>query len=195
MNRNFKFITFLLFILYSLLFTSSVFAHKVNIFAYVEDDTVYTESYFPDGKKVKNAEVEVYDSSGNKVLDGKTDEKGLFSFKPPWKDNFKIVINASMGHKGSYVISKEEVPDVAEEKKSKISKPQEPEAREVSRVDLDQIEKIINTSFDKKLIPVIKELKMQEKKVSLTEIIGGIGYIFGVFGIMLYFVSRGKRRD
>ena len=27
----------------------SVFAHKVNIFAYVEGDKVYTESYFNDG--------------------------------------------------------------------------------------------------------------------------------------------------
>lgn len=47
---------------YYLLFTSTAFAHKVNIFAYVEGDTVYTESYFPDGKKVESGLVEVYDS-------------------------------------------------------------------------------------------------------------------------------------
>jgi nickel transport protein len=32
----------------------SVFAHKVIIFAYVEGDIVYTESYFSDGKKCMN---------------------------------------------------------------------------------------------------------------------------------------------
>jgi len=192
-NRNFKFITFLLFILCSLLFISSVFAHRVNIFAYVENDTVYTESYFSDGKTVKNGEVEVYDSSGNKVLEGKTDKNGLFNFKMPKKDNLKIVINASMGHKGSYTISKDEFPDVAEEKKSKISKPQDFKTKEVSHVDLDQIRKIVNTSLDKKLIPLVKELKKQKKKISFTEIVGGIGYTFGIFGIIFYFVSKRKR--
>ena len=29
--------------------SSTAMAHKVNIFAYVEDGVVYTESYFPDG--------------------------------------------------------------------------------------------------------------------------------------------------
>ncbi len=192
-NRNFKFITFLFFILYSLLFTSSVFAHRVNIFAYVENDTVYTESYFSDGKKVKNGEVAVYDSSGNKALEGKTDKNGLFKFKTPKKDNLKIVINASMGHKGSYTISKDEFPDFAEEKKRKISKYQEFKTKEVSRVDLDQIREIVDNSLDEKLIPLVKELRRQEKKISFTEIIGGIGYIFGIFGIIFYFISRRKQ--
>jgi len=30
----------------------SAFAHKVNIFAYMEEDKVYTESYFNDGKDI-----------------------------------------------------------------------------------------------------------------------------------------------
>ena len=46
---------------------SLAFTHKVNIFAYVEGDTVYTESYFSDGKKVEGGVVEVYDSEGNKL--------------------------------------------------------------------------------------------------------------------------------
>ncbi|GAI20495.1 unnamed protein product [marine sediment metagenome] len=59
---------------------SVVFAHKVNVFAYAEGDTVYTESYFSDGTKVKGGIVEVYDSQGTKLLAGKTDENGEFNF-------------------------------------------------------------------------------------------------------------------
>lgn len=95
--------------LYLLLSAPACFAHKVNIFAYVEGDTVYTESYFPDGKKVEGGKIEVYDSQENKLLEGVTDRKGQFNFKSPKKDNLKIVLIASMGHKNSYTLSKNEL--------------------------------------------------------------------------------------
>ena len=91
--------------------SSAALAHKVNIFAYVEDGLVYTESYFPDGRPVENGAVEVYDSQGNKMLEGVCDKEGLFSFKVPQKDDLTIVINASMGHKNNFILKKEEIGD------------------------------------------------------------------------------------
>ena len=99
----------LIYCLFLLAISSFAFAHKVNIFAYVEGDTVYTESYFPDGKKVEGGRVEVYDSQGKKLLEGVTDAQGQFNFKPTKKDDLKIVINASMGHRNSYVLSRDEL--------------------------------------------------------------------------------------
>lgn len=85
-------------------------AHKVNIFAYAENGTVYTESYFPDGKMVEAASVEVFDGAGKKLLEGKTDRDGHFSFPvPARKEDLTIVINASMGHKNSFVLKKTEM--------------------------------------------------------------------------------------
>ena len=85
-------------------------AHKVNIFAYVEKGVVFTESYFPDGKKVEEGIVEVLDGSGKKLLEGKTDKEGLFSFPlPAKKEDLTIVLNASMGHKNSFVLKKSEM--------------------------------------------------------------------------------------
>jgi len=85
-------------------------AHKVNIFAYVEKGMVFTESYFPDGKKVEEGIVEVLDGSGKKLLEGKTDKEGLFSFPlPAKKQDLTIVLNASMGHKNSFILKKSEM--------------------------------------------------------------------------------------
>ncbi|GAH32230.1 unnamed protein product [marine sediment metagenome] len=39
----------------------SVLAHKVSIFAYIEGDKIYTESYFSDGTKCVNSKIEVFD--------------------------------------------------------------------------------------------------------------------------------------
>jgi len=186
-------IIFLLFTLYSSLFTTSAFAHKVNIFAYVEGDTVYTESYFPDGRKVEGGVVEVYDSQGNKLLEGKTNEEGQFNFKPPKKDDLKIVLIASMGHKNSYALSKDELPEIKLEQRLQEPKPKEFEVEEISQVNLDQIKRIIDSSLDKKLKPIMRELaKTQQRKVSFREAIGGIGYILGIMGIIAYFLGKNK---
>jgi len=69
-----------------ILFDMPALAHKVSIFAWVEGDTVYTQSKFSKGKRVKNSSVIVFDSDGNKLLEGKTDDKGEFSFKIPKKN-------------------------------------------------------------------------------------------------------------
>jgi len=180
--------------LFLLTITSFVFAHKVNIFAYVEGDTVYTESYFSDGKKVDGGKVEVYDSQGNKLLEGETDKDGQFNFKLPKKDDLKIVLIATMGHRASYTLSKDELPDIAMMpglKKSGFE--EESKVKGSTQVDLDQVKEVIDSCLDEKLKPVMRELaKMQQKKISFTEVIGGIGYIFGITGIIFYFV--GKKR-
>lgn len=177
--------------LLSLMTASVVFAHKVNIFAYMEGDTVYTESYFPDGTKVKGGIVEVYDSQGTKLLEGKTDENGQFNFRPPKKDDLKIVLVASMGHKNSYTLSADELPDIIAAQKPEKAEPQEFKVKEVAEVNLDQIKRIIDSSLDEKLKPIMRQLtKAQQRKVSFTEVIGGIGYIFGIMGIILYFFSK-----
>ncbi len=178
---------------------SASFAHKVNIFAYVEGDTVYTESYFSDGTKVKEGIVQVYDSQGTKLLEGKTNENGEFNFKSPRKDNLKIVLLASMGDKNTYTLSANELPDIIVAEKPEKAEPKESKVKEAAPVHLDQIKRIIDTSLDEKLKPIMRELaRTQQKGVSFTEVIGGIGYIFGIMGIILYFASKkrgGKKKD
>jgi len=92
-----------------LLLSTAAQAHKVNLFAYAEGGKIYTESYFPDGKKVEGGKIMVYDSRNNLILEGVTDSEGLFSFDIPKLDDLNIVINASMGHKNSFKLKKSEV--------------------------------------------------------------------------------------
>lgn len=92
-----------------LVLSMPAFAHKVNIFAWVEGDTVHTESYFPDGRVVHNGTVSVYDSEDSLILKGVTDEEGLFSFPVPKGDDLTIVLDASMGHRATYRLSAEEL--------------------------------------------------------------------------------------
>jgi nickel transport protein len=99
--------TFLVTLAFCAVFISipkETFAHKVSIFAYLEGDTVFTESYFADGKGVKNGRIEVYSDNGDKLMEGITDESGNFNFKLPACQSLKIVLHASMGHRSEYYL-------------------------------------------------------------------------------------------
>lgn len=175
-----------------------VFAHKVNIFAYLEGDKVYTESYFNDGKKCIDSKIEVLDNQGNKLLEGLTDEEGMFSFEIPSEDivdgDLKVVLTASMGHRAEYTISADELGDTVVSIEEKLEEPISVASPETILVDLKEIQLIIEDTLDEKLKPIMREMreikKSQEDRISPTEIIGGIGYIIGIFGIIAYFLSR-----
>jgi nickel transport protein len=173
----------------------SVFAHKVNIFAYAEGEKIYTESYFNDGKKCIDSKIEVFDNQENKLLEGLTDKEGEFSFEVPSEDgDLKIVLTASMGHQAEYSILADELSSTAGLIKEEPEEPVSLISPETSLVDLKEIQSIIEDTLDEKLKSIMREMreikKSQEDKISPTEIIGGIGYIIGIFGIIAYFLSR-----
>jgi nickel transport protein len=58
----------------------------------------------------------------------------------------------------------------------------------------EEIKELIEDSLDRKLRPIVRMLtESQSKGPSVNEIVGGIGYIFGLMGVALYFKNRGKR--
>lgn len=96
-------------LLLSFWLSGTALAHKVNLFAYAEGGSVYTESYFPDGRPVTGGKVLVFDDHETLLLEGTTDNDGLFQFAIPALSELKIVIEATMGHKNSYRLPKDEV--------------------------------------------------------------------------------------
>ena len=170
----------------------SVFAHKVNVFAYVEGKKIYIESYFNDGKKCIDSKIEVFDNQGNKLLEGLTDKEGKFSLEVPSEDgDLKVVLTASMGHRAEYSISADELRGAVGLIKEEPEEPVSIVSSETSLVDLKEIQSIIEDTLDEKLKPIMREIKKsREDKISPAEIIGGIGYIIGIFGIIAYFLSR-----
>ena len=199
---------------YCLLFASFAYAHKVNIYAYAEDGMVHSESYFVDGTKCKHSVLEVFDGrDGTKLLEGKTDEEGKFSFKIPNATSLRLVLHASMGHQAEFTLGEDEVreamgvkqsaksPSIKAPSKSEGSAPMKTQKKETAEVSVSELkgisksemEAIVESAVDKKLQPVMRMLvKLQESsgKPGITEIIGGIGYIIGILGIVAYFKAR-----
>ena len=217
-TTDFPYILYVCFVILIIpLIPSVAQSHKVNIFAYAEDDKIFTESYFNDGSPCKDSMIQVYDPDGNELLHGKTDEEGIFSFKIPQRADLRIVLTASMGHKAEYRMPATEIPDILSKKTNEpipSARPQEGLEKEkpvknadqnirddssqpLIAFDLDQIRSVVedavDRSIEKRMKPLIHSMvRTQTSRVSLTDIIGGIGYIFGIMGIILYFKKRKK---
>ena len=168
-------------------------AHKVIIFAWIEGDTVFTESKFSGGREATGAQVLVFDRDGKQLLEGKTNNKGEFSFKIPKLTDLRIVLNAGMGHKAEWTILESEIQEASGVLGSKrTAESSQPIAVGLSKAE---IKELIEDSLDRKLRPIVRVItESQSKGPSVTEIVGGIGYIFGLMGLALYFKNRGKKR-
>lgn len=179
------------------LFVVFVFGHKINIFGTVKGNRVYTQSYASDGGKIKGGMIEVYDKAGNKLLTGKTDSLGEYSFTIPKKDDLKIVVIGGMGHRAETIISVDELPEIKPAVVKKETKPTtEKEVvpnKEVMSIDTLLLRQTIEDVLRSQLHPVLKMIAEQKKEtISFTEIIGGIGYIIGIIGIAMFFMSKRK---
>jgi len=170
-------------------------AHKVTIFAWLEGDTVFTESKFSGGKEAKGAQVLIFDKEGKQLLEGKTDNKGEFSFMVPKLTDLRIVLNAGMGHRAEWMIPESEIQEAGAYSVSKKGgESSQPTGAGGISVNKEEIKGLIEESLERKLRPIVRMMaELQSKGPSVTEIVGGIGYIFGLMGVALYFLSRRKK--
>lgn len=190
----------------------NAYSHRVHVFAWAEKDMIHCQGYFSKGQKAKDALIEVFEQEGNKLLDGRTNEKGEFSFKTPKRTDLKIVLTTKMGHRNDFVISAKEIEEASGISSLPERSPGSAEKATVGKhtekglkgptphtghagLTADEINSIVEKALDKKLAPLLNLMKKSKRQgPSFTEIIGGIGFIFGIMGVLLYFKSRKERR-
>ncbi len=173
--------------------SSPAIAHKINIFAWVEGQTVLTESYFTGGKMIEGGLVEVFSPAGQKLLEGRTDQKGEFSFKLSQKTDLLLVLTASMGHKSDFTLKVENADEAAPSAESAKTKGEL--SPDTITVDMRQLRTVMEEALDLRLKPIYRSLAdaQREESPSLTDIVGGLGYIIGIMGLVLYVRSRKKK--
>lgn len=192
-------------------FTSTMaFAHNVTVFAWVEGTRIVTESKFGGGRKAKGAVIEVFDDQNIKLLEGKTDGRGLFSFPIPKRSRLKVVLTAGAGHQSSWTVPAEDIIDAMERGPEPVTeKRPHPEAeggngdigslarpaaeKPSDTIRTEDISRAVETAVDKKLHPVIAKLdrlQAEHERARWKDVLGAIGYILGLVGLGAYIRYR-----
>jgi len=144
-------------------------AHQeVKLFATTEGNLIKGYAYWPGGRRIPQAKIQVWDSE-KLIGETSTDARGEFYYPVTSRDNYQFILDLDDGHFTSYTVTfNDPLPSLK-------ASPNEA-----------AIEKIVNKAIN----PLREQIEAYEEKIWLHDILGGIGYIFGIMGLYLILKQR-----
>jgi len=119
MNSRTNFGTSILTALLALVFSvRPAMAHRLGADCTIRGKEVQVEAFFSDNTSAKGARVSVLDSNKNSVIEGRTDDKGAWSFPAPEPGIYRVIVEAGNGHRAEITI---DVPQTSQQAKGSLS--------------------------------------------------------------------------
>ncbi|MGE4299178.1 MAG: hypothetical protein AB7E47_14265 [Desulfovibrionaceae bacterium] len=192
----------------ALLWAHPAQAHRLNVFAYAEGDAIFLESSFNSGRPAMGATVTLTDeTSGDVLATGETDDKGACSMPIPAKAregrlDLEVVVDAGGGHKGSWPLAAAEylgadaaataaAPPMDADAAPRNDAPAQVATGGVPAMDEAVLARVVEAAVEKKIAPMRAMLmEAQMAGPGVAEVVGGIGWIFGLMGVAAYMKSR-----
>ena len=169
-----------------------LWAHRVEIYAWVEGEKIFTKSVFSGGHSAAHSKIEVFDNNGKRLITGKTDSQGMFSFPLPKNRGLRIVLHSPTGHGAELKLKAGEIP-IKTDHQQRWTTDEDLPISPVPCMSREEMRALMEEVLDEKLGPVQKSLAMSQKRgPGITEILGGIGYIVGLMGLAIA-ISRRKK--
>ncbi len=185
-------------------------AHRVLVFAFVEGDKIQVEAKFVPDTPVRQGTVRVLEATaGRELLTGTTDDQGRFSFPIPAEAkgkrlNLRIVVEAAMGHRGEWLLKADTYlpPAAAESEAAPAAAAGTPAPAALPPgppptpgPSPEALEAALHRALERHLAPMKEMLaELSQRRTTLPDVLGGIGYIVGFFGLWAYFQSRRRNR-
>jgi nickel transport protein len=190
-----------------LLAASSSFAHRVNIYAWLEGDSVQVRCAFSRSSPVKNGRITVYAATdGGELLSGVTDDEGVFRFSVPERakeSGLRIRINAGEGHENEWRMEAREFaarevtaaeaapPPRQDDEGPAMETPMSPAVQKAASPQ--DVRRIVSELMEANFAPLRRDLAaLANPEPGLKEIVGGLGWLVGLAGLILYFRNRKK---
>lgn len=204
------------------LINAPALAHKVIISAFAEGDIIEGDIGFSNGDMAINSLIEVLDQDGNVIDTTMTDGEGIFQYKPTKAVPLTFKANLGQGHVAIYTLPVDELPAIVKnavsETNDSISDGNKAGAiagnfkgdsngvsidpgrlsaqiREAVKLELAGVKSEIASAIRKDIKPLRKEITAYKEKNDFQTILGGIGYIAGLFGLGFYFAARRERME
>ncbi|KAF0220947.1 MAG: hypothetical protein FD176_3274 [Rhodospirillaceae bacterium] len=157
---------------------SPALAHKLKLFVTGEGGQVVGSLYFAGGGKAGQLDGLVLDSTGQVVARLRTGDDGSFRFTPPDGGLYRIRFETADGHMAETSIgtSAPSLPATSAAIPAAVATP-----------DLD-------AALARQLRPLREQIDALESRARLSDIIGGIGFIFGLFGCYAWITAWRKSR-
>ena len=183
-----------------LAFASVVHAHGINLFATVEGTSIQGTLHYADGTPAANAPVIAFAPDGSKIAEGTTDATGRFTFQAQVRCRHRLVGDAGQGHRGLFTIAETDLPNSLpapgeEAPVEPVPEVETPPATVSSTQALpNDFDARVEAAVARQLRPLREQLNGYETAIRMRDVIGGIGYLFGLFGIIVLLKHRNTHR-
>lgn len=144
--------------------------HGMHIFAAMESGVVRGTVTYSDDKPAIHIPVTISDPSSVVVHELETDDAGSFVFTPRALGTHTIVAQGSDGHREETTI---EVDAIFRTSPSSNANTQQ----------------LVEDAVGRQIVPLLEKIDSLERQTRMRDIIGGIGYILGVMGLIVFFRS------
>ena len=181
----------------SLSISTHAVAHNVMGGVYAEGFEIEGEAGFSNGAMANPGTlVKVTDDVGNTLGEVLTDKEGAFTFTAKKHITHHFEINMGAGHVLKMELPAEELPDNSNDdvnsnrvNKADANSANQPISKNAEKVNTLLLEKAIA----KQLKPLRREIQELKEKSGMRDIIGGIGYIFGLLGLAAFLRERKQK--
>lgn len=170
-------------------------AHNVIAAVFPSGKDIEGEVGFSNGEMAPDLLIEVFSGAGSKLGETRTDADGFFLFTPTEAVTHIFRGNLGAGHVANITMEVAEVaqilgqsPNAAAASTATVETPSAGKAASLS----DQTQAELAAMIRNELRPLRQELTAFKNKSNFQSVLGGIGYIFGLFGLGFYIAARRK---
>lgn len=200
----------------TILIGGAAWGHGVNLFATVEGIQIRGTLKYADGTRITSAPIQAFAPDGATLAEVHTDEAGRFEITAQYRCAYRLVGDAGEGHRGTYTIPATELPDTLPEwsgedrvgaANGEEVNPTPNAAEEVEPVPNVAVESPDDThaptdwdvrmekAIARQIVPLREQLHDYEKQIRLRDFLGGVGYVFGLMGLVILLKRRRGRSD
>jgi len=176
------------------LFSVCAFAHNVVGGVYATGFEIEGEAGFSNGSMANAGTiVKITDQSGIPLGEVVTDDEGLFTFTAKKRITHVFNINMGAGHQLTMQLPAEELPEsLSVQPLNKLATNNQPEVanNETPVIENQTTSLMLEKAIAKQIKPLRKEIQSLKEKSGLRDILGGIGYIFGLLGLVAFLRER-----
>ncbi|WP_372831533.1 hypothetical protein [Pontibacterium sp.] len=176
----------------SLLCVNVALAHNVVGGVYAIGATIEGEAGFSNGDMAKaGTPVLITNAAGQTIAEVLTDEEGFFVFEATQHIDHHFKLDMSSGHVLEMILPADELP-ASLPGGTPIASVQSNLTTPVSGSGLDAaaLQQMVEKAVAKQVIPLRKELAAYKEKAGFQDLLGGIGYIFGLVGLGIWLRQR-----
>ncbi|MEX0603538.1 MAG: hypothetical protein WD623_07655 [Marinobacter sp.] len=163
-------------------------AHLLNVFAFADGNHITGSVYFVGGTPASGAVVSVMSADNRLLATLEPNAEGEFSYQATTAEDHVIVADTGDGHVAQWRVSSAELTG------SSKARPKDPAMtpETVSSTNDSELSAMIEAAVARQVQPLRKQMIDYDEQIRLQDIIGGIGYILGVFGLIAWWQQKRK---